>query len=49
MDVVIREATDLGLKIILDRHRPDFQAQSALWYTSAVSEVRKIIYYIIII
>jgi aryl-phospho-beta-D-glucosidase BglC (GH1 family) len=38
MDVVIREATDLGLKIILDRHRPDFQAQSALWYTSAVSE-----------
>ena len=38
MDAVIASAKSHGLKIILDRHRPDTGSQSELWYTSAVSE-----------
>ncbi|MBV9545441.1 MAG: cellulase family glycosylhydrolase, partial [Chloroflexi bacterium] len=32
MDQVIERAGERGLKVILDRHRPDAQAQSTLWY-----------------
>jgi endoglucanase len=38
MDRVVAEAGRRGLKIILDRHRPDSHAQSELWYTPTVSE-----------
>ncbi|KAJ3320732.1 hypothetical protein HDV06_005025 [Boothiomyces sp. JEL0866] len=38
MDTVINYATSLGLKVFLDRHRPDKSAQSELWYTLSVSE-----------
>lgn len=38
MDKVIEKAGARGLKVILDRHRPDANGQSALWYTSSVSE-----------
>jgi endoglucanase len=38
MDALIQGASERGLKVILDRHRPDAQAQSELWYTDAVSE-----------
>ncbi|KAI8578510.1 hypothetical protein K450DRAFT_200338 [Umbelopsis ramanniana AG] len=38
MDILINYAGSLGLKIILDRHRPDATGQSALWYTSTTSE-----------
>src|SRR6267378_1559999 len=31
MDLVIQRAGERGIKIILDRHRPDASAQSALW------------------
>lgn len=40
MDVVLARADAHGLKVILDRHRPDSAAQSPLWYTSTVSEQR---------
>jgi endoglucanase len=40
MDKVVEGARQRGLKIILDRHRPDSNAQSALWYTSQYSEQR---------
>ena len=40
MDKVVAYAGQKGLRIILDRHRPDSAAQSALWYTSAYSEQR---------
>lgn len=40
MDKIVRGATDRGLMVLLDRHRPDSQAQSELWYTSTVSEQR---------
>lgn len=40
MDKVVDYAGKIGLRIILDRHRPDASAQSALWYTSAYSEDR---------
>ncbi|MBO0782621.1 MAG: cellulase family glycosylhydrolase [Ktedonobacteraceae bacterium] len=40
MDKIIAYASQKGLRIILDRHRPDSGAQSALWYTSAYSEAR---------
>ena len=40
MDKVIVYASGIGLRIILDRHRPDSSAQSALWYTSAYPESR---------
>ncbi|MGE5863787.1 MAG: cellulase family glycosylhydrolase [Rhizobacter sp.] len=38
MDKVIDYATQIGLRILLDRHRPTAAAQSELWYTSEVPE-----------
>jgi aryl-phospho-beta-D-glucosidase BglC (GH1 family) len=40
MDEVVKYAGELGLKVILDRHRPDASGQSALWYTGAYPEER---------
>jgi endoglucanase len=38
MDKLVAYGGSIGLKFILDRHRPDSGGQSALWYTSSVSE-----------
>ncbi|MBI3976845.1 MAG: cellulase family glycosylhydrolase [Chloroflexi bacterium] len=38
MDKIVDGAGRRGLKILLDRHRPDPEAQSKLWYTDRVSE-----------
>ncbi|MFJ9708395.1 cellulase family glycosylhydrolase [Streptomyces sp. NPDC101234] len=38
MDRIVAYAGQDGLRVILDRHRPDAGGQSALWYTSAVPE-----------
>ncbi|MCX4859372.1 cellulase family glycosylhydrolase [Streptomyces canus] len=38
LDRIVSYAGQDGLKVILDRHRPDSGGQSALWYTSAVPE-----------
>jgi endoglucanase len=38
MDKIVAGATDRGMMVVLDRHRPDAQAQSTLWYTGQVSE-----------
>ncbi|MEU1195468.1 cellulase family glycosylhydrolase [Streptomyces sp. NPDC005813] len=38
MDRIVAYAGRDGLKVILDRHRPDSGGQSALWYTAAVPE-----------
>ncbi|WP_028802833.1 cellulase family glycosylhydrolase [Streptomyces sp. 142MFCol3.1] len=38
MDRIVTYAGRDGLKVILDRHRPDSGGQSALWYTPAVPE-----------
>jgi endoglucanase len=40
MDEVIRYGGSIGLRFLLDRHRPDASAQSPLWYTSQYSEGR---------
>jgi endoglucanase len=40
MDKIVQGAGQLGLKIILDQHRPDAYAQSDLWYTKKVPESR---------
>jgi len=40
MDKIIAGAGQRGLKVILDRHRPDSHAQSDLWYTPEYSEER---------
>lgn len=40
MDKIIAYASQKGLHIILDQHRPDSGSQSALWYTSAYPEAR---------
>ena len=40
MDKIIAGAGQRGLKVIIDRHRPDSHAQSDLWYTSEYSEER---------
>jgi endoglucanase len=40
LDILITKATARGLRIILDRHRPDSGAQSPLWYTAQYSEAR---------
>jgi endoglucanase len=40
LDKLVEGARARGLRIILDRHRPDASAQSELWYTSTVSEQR---------
>ncbi|MEU3614158.1 cellulase family glycosylhydrolase [Streptomyces sp. NPDC006872] len=38
LDKIVAYAGQDGLKVILDRHRPDAGGQSALWYTAAVPE-----------
>ncbi len=38
MDAVVNSARTHGMWVILDRHRPDESAQSALWYTATVPE-----------
>ncbi len=38
MDKIVDYAGAIGLKVILDRHRPDSSGQSALWYTPTVPE-----------
>ncbi len=38
LDKIIDGAHQLGLKIILDQHRPDSTGQSALWYTDHLPE-----------
>ncbi|MFJ4499582.1 cellulase family glycosylhydrolase [Streptomyces sp. NPDC088864] len=38
MDRIVDHAGSVGMKVILDRHRPDSAGQSALWYTAAVPE-----------
>jgi len=40
MDKIIDYAGQIGMKVLLDRHRPDSGAQSALWYTSQYPESR---------
>lgn len=40
MDKVIDYAGEIGMKVILDRHRPDSASQSELWYTDEYSEDR---------
>ncbi|HEY4388813.1 MAG TPA: cellulase family glycosylhydrolase, partial [Ktedonobacteraceae bacterium] len=40
MDKIIGYATQIGLYVILDQHRPDANGQSALWYTAAYPESR---------
>ncbi|MEU1366604.1 cellulase family glycosylhydrolase [Streptomyces sp. NPDC005803] len=38
MDRIVEQAGHVGMKVILDRHRPDSAGQSALWYTASVPE-----------
>ncbi|MFI6037676.1 cellulase family glycosylhydrolase [Streptomyces sp. NPDC051315] len=38
LDRIVAYAGQSGLKVVLDRHRPDAAGQSALWYTPAVPE-----------
>lgn len=38
MDRIVEHAGSIGMKVILDRHRPDAAGQSALWYTASVPE-----------
>jgi endoglucanase len=40
MDKIIGYASLIGLRIILDQHRPGVNAQSPLWYTSIYPESR---------
>ncbi len=40
LDKIIAGAGQRGLKVILDRHRPDSHTQSELWYTSEYDEAR---------
>lgn len=40
LERVVKEAGSRGLKVILDRHRPDAGSQSALWYTDRYPEDR---------
>jgi endoglucanase len=40
MDKIIAYCGQIGLRVFLDRHRPDAAGQSELWYTSAYSETR---------
>ncbi|MCG8348079.1 MAG: cellulase family glycosylhydrolase [Chloroflexales bacterium] len=40
MDKIIEYGGSIGLRFILDRHRPDSGGQSALWYTTAYPESR---------
>jgi endoglucanase len=38
MDKLIDYCGQLGIRVIIDRHRPDSGGQSKLWYTASVSE-----------
>jgi endoglucanase len=38
LDKLVEKAGQRGIRILLDRHRPDENAQSELWYTATVSE-----------
>lgn len=40
MDKLVEGASERGLKVVLDRHRPTEAGQSSLWYTDDVSEQR---------
>jgi len=40
MDKLIAYGSSIGLRFILDHHRPDSGAQSALWYSAAYPESR---------
>ncbi|MGB7539746.1 MAG: cellulase family glycosylhydrolase [Anaerolineales bacterium] len=40
MDKLIAYGGSIGLRFVLDRHRPDSGSQSPLWYTSQYSEQR---------
>src|SRR5262249_9487838 len=40
MDKIVAYSGQIGLRIFLDRHRPDSGSQSALWYTTQYSEQR---------
>jgi endoglucanase len=42
LDKVVDYAGQKGMRIILDRHRPSAAGQTALWYTSSVSEASEI-------
>ncbi|NUR58835.1 MAG: cellulase family glycosylhydrolase, partial [Catenulispora sp.] len=38
MDKIVNYAGSIGLRVILDRHRPDAGGQTALWYTASTPE-----------
>ena len=40
IDKVVEGAGSRGIRVILDRHRPDANSQSALWYTDTYTEQR---------
>lgn len=40
LDAIVAAAGSRGLRIVLDRHRPDIGGQSNLWYTGQYSEAR---------
>ena len=40
MDKIVAYAGEIGLRILLDRHRPDANGQSELWYTAQYDEAR---------
>lgn len=40
LDALVAGAKARGLRVVLDRHRPDANAQSELWYTGSVGEQR---------
>jgi endoglucanase len=40
LDILVDKAGARGLRVILDRHRPDVNGQSELWYTGAYGEER---------
>jgi endoglucanase len=42
LDKVVDYAGSKGMRVILDRHRPNSAGQTALWYTAAVSEASEI-------
>jgi endoglucanase len=42
LDKVVDYAGQLGMRILLDRHRPSAAGQTALWYTPTVSEASEI-------
>lgn len=40
MDKIVAYAGAIGMRILLDRHRPDAGGQSELWYSASCSEAR---------